>query len=193
MKRYGIFPSIFWATLLVIACSEPGVEPLSEYESSEVAKRSMDFQVYPGSTFLEDHTEAYRRSHSIVNPQSRRIPPMAVYESADSVEEVAQFYARIYGYDRVHPNTVNDFSPYPPHAYLIRGELGEATRTILPIIEQLGYESDITGVSGPFVGAQIDGIDLFPRVSLQRPWYDFITGEVRDSTMILMVQELPEP
>ncbi|MBW3565818.1 MAG: hypothetical protein KY459_13970 [Acidobacteria bacterium] len=173
-------------------CREPKGEALDEYESSEVRTRSMDFQVYPGSSFLEEHTEAYRRSHSILNPRSKTIPPMAFYESNDPVETVAGFYAKIYGYERVHPNAVNDFSPYPPHAYLTRGDLAEATRAIVPIIEQLGYDSDISDVSGDFAGAHVDGIDLFPRVSLQRPWYDFISGEVRDTTMILMVQELPE-
>lgn len=197
MKNYKwmlqcCMPLIIVLLMTSFGCREPEGEVLDEYESSEVLARSMDFQVYPGSSFLQEHTEAYRRSHSILNPRSRTIPPMAFYESDEPVETVAGFYAKIYGYDRVHPNAVNDFSPYPPHAYLIKGDLAEATGAIVPIIEQLGYDSDISDVSGDFVGAHIDGIDLFPRVSLQRPWYDFIAGEVRDTTMILMVQELPE-
>lgn len=176
--------------LIFLGCdSEPEERMMSDAESIRLQHDIWEFQIYPGAEYLEANTKAYERAHFLMNPGDDEPPRMAFYHSEDSIEEVGAFYAEKYGYGEVAPNQVNDFKPFPPQAYFDQGDLRQATEQIVPMLEQLELSTDISDVEGEFRTAHIEGIDRYPRVTLQRPWYDVVTGEVRDTTMILMVVE----
>lgn len=189
MKRAG---TILVLAVWLFGCEERSVTPMGEYEARKLEHQLWEFQIYPGARYLEELTEAYKRAHFLMNPEDDEAPRMAVYESEDSIDQVGAFYADKYGYGRVEPNAVNDFKPFAPPAYFSEGSLEESTRQILPMLEALELSTSIEGVEGEFRSAHIEGIDRYPRVTLQSPWYDVIDAEVRETTMILMVLELPE-
>lgn len=176
------------AALLVVSCGDEGeVKVLDEYESADLAARAWSFQVYPGSEFLPDYTDAFRRSHALLNPSSPEPPPIAVYDTDASVEDVARFYVETYGYDRISP-APEDPGEAPP-AYLTSGDIGEDTRKIEDLLRRLGYDHDLDSVEGEWKGAHIAPVGPYPRVTIQRPYFHFGSGEVRDRTLILMVRE----
>jgi hypothetical protein len=191
VRRQGFVIGIVVVLLLAAGCRErAAMEPLDAFQSADLSARVWSFQVYPGSEFLPAHTEAYRRTHLLLNPGAESSPPIAVYESRDSVEEVASFYGSKYGYgDDVASDSVAGFRAHAPPAYFTRGGLGEDTRNIEPILRQLGFDHDLSQIGGTWRGAHVSPTGPYPRVTIQRPWYDFSRGEVRDTTMILMVRE----
>jgi hypothetical protein len=189
VRRRGFIIGIA-ALLLAAGCRERSeMEPLDAFHSADLSARAWSFQVYPGSEFLPAHTDAYRRTHLVLNPGAESSPPIAVYESRDPVEEVASFYGNKYGYGDVAPDSVMGFRAHAPPAYFTGGDLGEDTRNIEPILRQLGFDHDLSQIEGRWRGAHVSPTGPHPRVTIQRPWYDFARGEVRDTTMILMVRE----
>ena len=186
MKRLQVLLAIAACLVALSSCrEEPAVEVLDEYESADLAARAWSFQVYPGATFLPAFTDAYRRSHSILNPDSPEAPPIAVYETDDPVEEVAAFYVDTYGYGTVDHEPDDQEDP----AYFTTGDLGVDTRNIADLLAELGYEHDLSRIEGEWRGAHIAPTGPYPRVTIQRPYYHFDTGEIRDRTLILMVRE----
>lgn len=163
------------------------LEVLDEYESADLAARAWSFQVYPGANFLPDYTDAYRRSHALLNPDTPDPPPIAVYDTDDPVEQVARFYADKYGYGTVSASAGTD--PRRAPAYFTSGDLGMDTRNIADLLRELGYHQDLAEVEGAWAGAHIAPTGPYPRVTIQRPYYHFASGEIRDRTMILMVRE----
>lgn len=173
--------------LVFLSCqSEPEMKVLDEYESADLAARAWSFQVYPGSEFLADYTDAFRRSHALLNPGSPEPPPIAVYDTDASVEDVARFYAETYGYDTVAP--ISD-DPASAPAYFTEGDIGTDTRKIGDLLRQLGYQHDLSTLEGEWTGAHIAPTGPYPRVTIQRPYFHFGSGDVRDRTLILMVRE----
>ncbi len=189
MRRWIVLMIMLFAILSFGCRKEESVKPLSEGESADLSAQAYDFQIYPGSLFDSDLTDLYRKAHFVLNPKATSAPPMAVYLSEDPLEEVAQWYAKKYGYSRVAENEVANFSSVPPRAYYTTGDLGEATRQIVPILEKLNLDADVSAVQGTFRGATISPTGNFPRVTLQRPYYDPIQKKTIDRTFILMVKE----
>ncbi len=187
MKRFGFVILIVAAMVLVSCESEPEMTVLDEYESADLAARAWSFQVYPGAEFLPSYTDAFRRSHSLMNPESPEPPPIAVYETSDPVETVARFYAEKYGYAAVAAS--RESSEAAPPAYFTSGDLGVDTRQIGDLLKRLGFAHDLTDLSGSWSGAHIAPTGPYPRVTIQRPYFDLESGEVRDKTLILMVRE----
>lgn len=187
MKRVMVL--LMLGLMPAIGCREEPVQPLSEYESADLTAAAWDFKVHPNAEFDAELTDLYRKAHFVMNPAAESAPPMAVYTTDNSLEEVAQWYASLYGYARLAENEVNDFSSVAPRAYLTRGDLGEATRAIVPLLEKLELPADVSAVEGEYRGAHISKKDGMPRVTLQRPFYDAPRGTVVDRTFILLVRE----
>lgn len=188
MRQVSNLPLALCAVVLLISCqNEPEMRVLDEYESADLAARAWSFQVYPGSEFLADYTDAFRRSHTLLTPESPEPPPIAVYDTDASVEDVAQFYAETYGYEAVAPPPEDPDSA--PPAYFTSGDIGADTRKIADLLRQLGYQHDFSTLEGKWKGAHIAPTGPYPRVTIQRPYFHFASGEVRDRTLILMVRE----
>jgi len=178
------------AVLLVTSCRrEELTPPLSSAESAEVQARAYSFKVYPGSRFLQPQTELFRKAHFVLHPEAVQAPPTAAYESEGSVEQVAQFYAREYGFSKVAESEANGFSSIKPNAYYTSGDLATDLPSIKPILEKLEMKVDESKAVGSYRGAHINGTDTRPRVTIQRPYFDVATSRVIDRTLILMVRE----
>lgn len=175
--------------LVLFGCAGEDLEPLDALESAELQARTYNFQVHPGSRFLEKQTEVLRRAHFVMQPEAVEAPPMAMYESDAPLEEVARWYAEQYGYPEVAADDVNDFSSVKPQAYYTTGDLGADAAGIAPIVEKLGLRLSLGRISGTWRGAHVSAKENLPRVSLQRPYLDVVNDRVVDKTLILMVRE----
>ena len=173
------------AVLLAVSCREEKLEPVSPGEAADVQATAYNFHVYPGARFLEQHTDVMRRSHFVMNPNAADAPPMAVYESDAPVDEVGRFYAEKYGYPLAE--SAGTGTP-KPKAYFTSGDLSESL-AIKPITEKLGMELKFENVAGPWRGVHIAPRIDMPRVTLQRPYFDYVNDRVVDKTLILMVRE----
>ena len=91
-----------------------GKEELAEPEA-------FSFVVYPGSRYLGQVTESFKNAHKILNPGNEP-PPIAVYDTDAPVEQVAEFYAKEYGYKEVAPDMTNNLSAAKPPAYYRTGK-----------------------------------------------------------------------
>lgn len=188
MKSLRVAVAVLCLISLGSCREESRLEVLDEYESADLAARAWSFQVYPGASFLPDYTVAFRKSHAILNPDLPEPPPIAVYDTDAPVEEVARFYAEKYGYGEVADPPGSE-EVDPPPAYFTSGDLGTDTRNIADLLAELGYDHDLSSLGGEWNGAHIAPTGPYPRVTIQRPYYDFVSGEIRDRTLILMVRE----
>jgi len=168
---------------------EETLQPLSEYESADVQARAYNFQIHPGAKFLEAETALLRRAHFVLQPDATEAPPMAMYETDAPLEEVATYYAEKYGFPRVAENELNNFSSAKPAAYFTTGDLAKDTEQVKPILEKLKSTVDTSKAAGPYRGAHISATGNMPRVTLQRPYFNLVRGEVADRTLIVMVRE----
>jgi hypothetical protein len=175
------------ALVLLASCREEKLEPVAPYEAPEVQAKAYNFHVYPGASFLEPQTDVMRRAHFVQNPDAADAPPMAVYEADAPVEQVAAFYAEKYGYPAIAESAGSNEGE-APKAYFTSGDLSDSL-AIKPITEKLGMDLKFEGVSGPWRGAHISPRPDMPRVTLQRPYFDFVNDRVVDRTLILMVRE----
>jgi len=181
---------LFCSIMVLSGCrKEETLQPLSEYESADVQARAYNFQVYPGAKFLEAETALLRRAHFVLQPEATEAPPMALYETDAPLEDVTKFYAEKYGYPRVAENELNNFSSARPAAYFTTGDLAKDTEQVKPILEKLKATVDTSKAVGAYRGAHISATGNMPRVTLQRPYFNLVRGEVVDKTLIVMVRE----
>lgn len=178
MKRFHL---IVGALTLVVLALLGGCSKEDEYSEPE----SFSFVVYPGSRFLGKITEATRQAHKLIKPNEEP-PPVAVYETDASVEEVATFYAKSYGYSSVAPDSTNNMSTVPPRAYYRTGDLAADVKSIAPMLPQLGLNTDVSKAVGTYKAADIAPRPNRPRVTVQRPYFDVTTSQVVNKTIILM-------
>jgi hypothetical protein len=160
----------------------------SDYESGGGAA-PFSFTIYPGSKRLPEVTDAIRKAQRIVL-KGTEPPPTEVYDTDATVEDVANFYAKTYGYKTVAANgDVPAGTPKPP-AYYRTGDLhAEAAALPQSIIDQIGLKVDASKAVGTYKGANIDPQPSHPRVTLSRPYFDVTKSQVVDRTMIEMVRE----
>lgn len=175
------------ALALAASCREEKLEPMAPHEAAEVQAKAYNFHVYPGAGFLEQQTDVLRRSHFVLHPDAADAPPMAMYEADAPIDEVAKFYADKYGYPGLAENAGPEGGE-KPLAYFTSGDLSESL-AIRPITEKLGLKLKFEGLSGPWRGAHVSPKPNMPRVTLQRPYFDFVNDRVVDRTLILMVKE----
>jgi len=176
------------ALLALTGCGKEKSETLSPYEAADMQATSYNFQLYPGAQYLAPQTELFRRAHFVLQPAAKTAPPMAMYETDASLEDVAKFYGEKYGYT-IAENETNNFSSVKPQAYYTQGDLAADTMQVKPILEQLKVQADLTKASGPWRGVHISPKTDYPRVTLQRPYFDFTKSQTVDRTLVLMVKE----
>lgn len=147
-------------------------------------EQAFTFVVYPGSQYLAQMTDLEKRAASAMKP-SEPPPPIAVYDTDAPVETVATYYAKSYGYSGVAADATNNLSAAKPSAYYRTGDLSEA-KQLASLLEKLGVKADLSKAEGPYRGAEIAAAPNRPRVTIQRPYFDFLKSQVVDRTIIVM-------
>ena len=165
------------AAVLVFA----GCKGEEEYTEPE----AFSFVVYPGSRYLGQLTETTKKAHKVFNP-NQEPPPTAIYDSTAPMEQVAEFYAKEYGYNGVASNVTNDLSAAKPPAFYRTGDLSTDAKGIEGVLKQLSLPTDVSKAQGLYKAAEIQGRPNRPRVTVQRPYFDALTSQVVDRTLILM-------
>lgn len=175
MKRLLIIAGV--VLLCVIAnCSRE-----DEYSEPE----AFSFVVYPGSRYLGQISELTKQAHKVLKPNDEP-PPVAVYDTDASVEDVATFYAKAYGYGSVAPDATNNLSAAEPPAFYRTGDLAVDNKGVVDLLARLNQKTDVSKAVGTYKAAEIESKPNRPRVTIQRPYFDVTTSQVVDRTLILM-------
>lgn len=169
------------AGLLIVVALVGGCRKEEDYAEPE----AFSFVVYPGARYLGQLTEVTRQAHKLVNPDTEP-PPVAIYESEAQVDEVATFYAKAYGYGSVASDSTNNFAASKPPAYYRSGDMATDIKGIEALLPRLNLKTDTTRSVGSYRAAEISPRPNRPRVTVQRPYFDVTTSEVRDKTLIMM-------
>ena len=156
-------------------------------EDDYVEPEAFSFVVYPGSRYLGQLTETFKQAHKTANP-TQEPPPMAVYDTEAPVEQVAEYYAKQYGYGAVAPDVTNNLSATKPQAYYRAGELGADAKAIEGLLRQMNLQTDVSKATGVYKAAEIAPRPNRPRVTIQRPYFDVPSSTVVDRTLILMAR-----
>ena len=154
-------------------------------ESAE--PEAFSFVVYPGARYLGHMTEKTKEAHrTIINP-GQEPPPTAIYDTDASVQQVAEYYAKEYGYGTIVDST-NTLTTARGNAFYRNGDLATDAQAVAPMLERMGLPTTIQGATGPYRGAEIAPKPNRPRVTIQRPYIDVVNGTVVDRTLILMTR-----
>ena len=164
--------------MLVFLAGCKGEENYSEPEA-------FSFVVYPGSHYLGKMTEATKNAHRTINP-GKEPPPTAIYDTDAPMEQVAEYYAKEYGYNGVAPDATNNLAAAKPPAYYRTGDLAADNKGIEGLLKQMHMQTDVTKATGLYKAADIQGRPNRPRVTVQRPYFDLTKSQVVDRTLILM-------
>ncbi len=154
-------------------------------ESESAEPESFSFVIYPGSRYLGAITDVTREAHRLLKPNEPP-PPVAVYDTEASVEDVAKFYAESYGYTNIAPDATNNLSAARPPAYYRSGDLAADVKAVEPLLERLKVKTDVSKAAGTYRAADLEPRPNRPRVTVQRPYFDVTSSQVVDRTMILM-------
>lgn len=166
---------------LLVAALIAGCKGEEEYAEPD----SFSFVIYPGSRYLGQLTELTKSAHKVINPAAEP-PPTAIYDTDASVEQVAEFYAKEYGYNTVAPDATNNLSAAKPPAYYRTGDLTTDLRSIEELLKKMNVQTDTSKATGMYKAADIAPRPNRPRVTVQRPYFDVTTSQVVDRTMVLM-------
>jgi hypothetical protein len=167
----------------VVAIAACGGE--KKAESTEPA--TFQFTIYPGSRYLQQVTEVFKQASKAYNPNAE-IPPMAVYDSEATVEQVAEYYAKAYGYPSIAPDATNDLSAARPPAFYRTGDMAADIQGAADMIQKLNLKVDTSKAVGTYRAVEIAPRPNRPRVTIQRPYFDITTSQVVDRTIILMAR-----
>jgi hypothetical protein len=177
-----------WSLLLAVLIVAGTMVSSCSKENGENEIEAFMFVVYPGSRYLPDLTELTKRAHKALQPNEPEVPPTAIYDTDASLEDVAKFYAKAYGYADVAPDATNNLSAAKPQAYYRSGDLATDTKAIVPLLQKMGVQADTSKAAGNYRAAEISPKPNRPRVTLQRPYFDLTKSEVVDRTLILMAR-----
>jgi hypothetical protein len=169
------------SALLVLTAVLAGCKGKEEFAEPE----AFSFVVYPGSRYLGQLTETFKNAHRTMSPGTEP-PPIAVYDTDAPVEQVAEYYAKEYGYKEVAPDQTNNLSAAKPPAYYRTGDLQTDTKSIEELLRKMNMPTDISKATGAYRAADIIPRPNRPRVTIQRPYFDPTTSTVVDRTLILM-------
>jgi hypothetical protein len=168
--------ALLLVTSIFVACK--GEEEYAEPEA-------FSFVVYPGARYLGQLTEKTKDAHKTMNPAAEP-PPTAIYDTDATVEQVAEYYAKQYGYKGVAPDMTNNLSAAKPQAYYRSGDLAADVSSIAELLKRMNMPTDTAKAQGSYKAADISPRPNRPRVTIQRPYFDVTTSQVVDRTLILM-------
>jgi hypothetical protein len=177
LKNVRIMLAAAMALTLVAGCQKN--------ETAAPEAEAFSFVIYPNSRYLGQITEMTKQAHKTARP-SEEPPPIAIYDTEASVDEVASYYAKEYGYPNVAPDATNNLSSAKPPAYYRTGDLQTDNRAIEPVLKQMNAPTDVSKAVGTYRAADIEPRPNRPRVTVQRPYFDVTTSQVVDRTLILM-------
>lgn len=172
-------------TLLAVAMTLALVAGCQKKEASAPEAEAFSFVVYPNSRYLGQITEMTKQAHKTARP-GEEPPPIAIYDTEASVDDVANYYAKEYGYPGVAADATNNLSAAKPPAYYRTGDLQTDNRAIEPVLKQMNAPTDVAKAVGTYRAADIEPRPNRPRVTVQRPYFDVTTSQVVDRTLILM-------
>ena len=175
-----------WSRLVLLALVI--TVPFAGYrnkESQSNEAESFAFVVYPGSRYVPQLTEVTKNAHKVIQP-NQDPPPIAIYDTDAPVQQVAEYYAKEYGYGAVAADATNNLNSTKPLAYYRAGDLQTDFQGAKAIVEKLKLNVDATKAQGQYKAAEIEAKPNRPRVTIQRPYFDATTSQVVDRTMILM-------
>ncbi len=170
------------AALMLLSLALTGCKS-EKSEQSEPA--TFTFTVYPGSRYLAELTELFKRAATVINPNTTP-PPIAIYDADAPLDAVATFYAKTYGYTKVASDATNNLSAAKPPAYYRNGDLSTDIKAVEPLMKKLNLTVDVSKAQGKYRAVEIESKMNRPRVTIQRPYFDVIKSQVVDRTMILM-------
>ncbi|MGZ7079211.1 MAG: hypothetical protein ACXVJT_07355 [Thermoanaerobaculia bacterium] len=178
-KCFKVLAVVMIAGAVIFGCNK---------ENGENDTEAFSFVVYPGSRYLPDLTELTKRAHKVLSPNEPEAPPTAIYDTDASLEDVASYYAKSYGYTTVAPDATNNLSAAKPQAYYRSGDLALDTKAIQPLLQKMGVTTDASKATGGYRAAEISPKSNRPRVTVQRPYFDVTKSQVVDRTLILMAR-----
>lgn len=158
---------------------------LAACKGEKAKEEEFSFVIYPGSRYLAQVTDLMKQAHKVLNP-AEEPPPTAVYDTDAPVEQVAEYYAKSYGYNTVAPDATNNLSAAKPPAYFRSGDIATDVKAIVPIAEKMNLKIDPSKAVGHYKAAEIAAKPNRPRVTVQRPYFDVSTSQTVDRTLILM-------
>jgi hypothetical protein len=164
-------------SLVVLGCHK---------ETDEGEEDSFSFVVYPGAHYLPHLTELTKQAHKVISPNAPEPPPTAIYDTDASVDDVANFYVKAYGYPAVAPDATNNLSAAKPLAYRRTGDIGTDVKGLEPLLTKMNLHPDLARATGAYKSVEIAAKPNRPRVTIQHPYFDVTTSQVVDRTIILM-------
>ena len=185
MKRQ--FSLLILLLIGLAACRREKSADVSDYESRDAQGSGYQFIVYPGARLLPELTDLRRKAQGSLSGSTP--PPQAVYDTDASVEQVAAYYAKQYGYGKVAPDATGNFSSAAPPAYYRGGDLAQDNAGMKPVLDRIGFKADLSKAVGTYKGAQISAQPSRPAVTLTRPYFDLTRSQVVDRTLIIMYRE----
>ena len=188
--RLPLMKRLFALLLLIplLGCRREKSADVSDYESRDSQGSGYTFIVYPGARLLTELTDLRRKAQSTLANGSGA-PPQAVYDTDASVEAVATFYAKQYGYGKVARDATGNFSSASPPAYYRTGDLAQDNAGMKSVLDRLGFKADLSKAVGTYEGAQISAQPSRPAVTLTRPYFDVTKSQVVNRTLIIMYRE----
>jgi len=145
------------------------------------------FTVYPGAQYLAQLTETRKKALQQIDPNEASAP-MALYDVDAPIDQVAEYYAKAYGYTAVAPDASNNLNVTKPPAYYRVGDLAADTKAIEVLLPKIGLKTEVAKAQGKYRAAEIESKPNRPHVTVQRPYFDVTTSQVVDRTLILMAR-----
>ena len=171
--------------LLVLLLVALGVFVACKGEKGE-EQDQFTFVVYPGARYLPHLTDLMKQAHKVVRPNDPEAPQVAMYDTDASVDDVANFYVKAYGYGSIAPDATNNLSAAKPPAYRRTGDLLADQKAAEPMFPKLNLHPDLSKVSGTYNAVEIAPKMTRPRVTIARPYFDLTTSQQVNRTLILM-------
>lgn len=152
----------------------------------EEEQEQFTFVVYPGSRYLPHLTDLIKQADKIIKPNDAEAPQVAIYDTDASVDDVANFYVKAYGYGSIAPDATNNLSAAKPPAYRRSGDLLADQKSAEPLFPKLNLHPDLSKATGTYNAVEIAPKMARPRVTVQRPYFDLTTSQQVNRTLILM-------
>ena len=173
--------------LLVLLLASLAVFVACKGEKEE-EQEQFTFVVYPGARLLPHLTDLMKQAHKVITPNDPEAPQVEVYDTDASIDDVANFYVKAYGYGSVAPDATNNLSAAKPPAYRRTGDLLADQKGAEPLFPKLNLHPDLSKASGTYNAVEIAPKTTRPRVTIQRPYFDSTTSQVVDKTLIMMAR-----